>query len=399
MIIFRKKLSDIEKWFYLLWIFFSFFYFMCNATEFRYMYDLREVMNMVSYITILGLCFLFFLKNKFSSKVIVKYFLFFVLVIFIEIIITDKKFLVYVLFIMLAQFIDFKKFISFDIKLKLGILLMIIGMCSIGIIDNYSALINGSYKQALGFSHPNTFCCFAFTIIVEWMYTRFERMSIKEYIIIFIFFNIIRYTGASRTVSIAFIIVYSLTIISKIIPKIFDLKIIKCAFMFVMPIIVFISFKITYMYLEGNAFALSIDEALTHRIRFQAYFLSKYKIKLLGQNIELIGTRISQINGKDRAILDNAYIKCVLQYGIIFMLIICIVYMVFFYKTLKNKKIGLAIFGLFFVILGFGESYTIDVVYNLTMLYLLSLNNLNEKDLNYDKSIIDDKITAVNNKG
>ncbi|MDE7137544.1 MAG: hypothetical protein K2O29_03685, partial [Ruminococcus sp.] len=54
------------------------------------------------------------------------------------------------LFILSAKGIDFKKIIIFDMKLKLSIVIIVVELCLSGFIDNYSAEINGNFKQALG---------------------------------------------------------------------------------------------------------------------------------------------------------------------------------------------------------------------------------------------------------
>lgn len=77
------------------------------------------------------------------------------------------SFMIMVLFIILAQHMNFDKLIRYDLMLKVFMLFAIVGMCLVGITDNYSAVANGTYKQSMGFTHPNTFTCYVLTVIME----------------------------------------------------------------------------------------------------------------------------------------------------------------------------------------------------------------------------------------
>lgn len=288
---------------------------------------------------------------------------------------------------MVAQFIDFKRFVRYDLILKTVIFLTVISLCMVGFLDNYTAISESQIKQSLGFTHPNKFSCIAFTILVEWIYVRFEKIKIYEWVLIAIGCYYIKSIGASRTTLYVFMLIYVLFILAKIKPELFYSRIVKLLFVLITPFMAFLSFFTTYLYSKGNIYMYVLDNLLTHRIQFQAQFLEKYAIKLFGQNIVLTATRTSTYYGTERAILDNAYIRCVLMYGMIFFVMLCALYSILMYQFLNRRRVELAIFSLFFVLYAFGESYMLSTLYNVTLLCFLGINQMGivQKEENHKK--------------
>ena len=372
-------LSFTEKAFYILWTLFSVGYFLLHETEMYYMYDTGKYLGVIVNLTIISLLLVLFLQNKFSKKTFISYALFLLVVTLIEFSIKNQIFLVYILFIMVAQFVDFEKFIRYDLKLKTVLFFLVIFLCLIGFLDNYTALSDSQMKQSLGFTHPNKFCCFAFTILMEWIYVRFEKIKLPEWILIAASCLIIKEIGASRTMFYVFVLVFGLFILAKMKQEIFYNRIVHFIFVIITPLMAFLSFATTYLYAQGNSHMLALDELMTHRLLFQARFLEKYDINLFGQNIELVGTRGANLLGSERAILDNAYIKCALMYGAVFFIMLCAMYSILMHQFLKRRRADLALFALFFVLYAFGESYVLSVLYNVTLLCFLGIEQMGLK--------------------
>lgn len=375
-----KKMPLIDTAFYVLWAFFSIGYFVLSGSELWYMYSLGTYMSFITYGTIMGLAVLFVLKQNYSLKVIATYSAFILMVAFIEISSSDKTFLVYILFIMMAQFIDFEKFVKFDLKLRIAIYALIILLFLLGVINNYTLSEGGQIKQSFGFSHPNKFACYSFTVLAEWIYVRFYKIKKIEYVVILLSVIFIISNNSGRTTIYTFVLICVLFAMAKIKPEIFYSKISHFMFIIITPLCAIISFVLTNQYMKGSLFAVQLDEFLTHRLRFQSYFLTRYDLNLFGQNIELVSTRMSIITGQQRAILDNAYIRSAFVYGVVYLVFICVVYSIMFHKFLKAKHVELAIFGLFFVLYGLGESYMLNAVYNVTLLCFLGMDKLTPRE-------------------
>ena len=53
---------------------------------------------------------------------------------------------------------------------------------------------------------------------------------------------------------------------------------------------------------------------------------------------------------------------------------LCIAYMFLIRYLLKNKKVEYVLFACYFIFAGIGESYMINIVFNITMLILIECN-------------------------
>lgn len=375
-----RKISNFEKAFYFIWGIYAFTYMMFSASELSFMYNLSNYQRAVTNTVILCLLLLLFMMHRFSQVEFVKYAIFIVFIALIEISITDKGFLVCTLFMIAAQKIDFNKFVKFDMKLKLAIFLLIISLCQIGVIDNFSVAINGVYKQSMGFSHPNTFTCYAYTLILEWMCVRFRDMRFFEWILQGAFGLLIFAIGGGRSSGYTFFVIYILFVIEKIRPQIFSSKLVYFIFTIITPLMAALSFIASWLYSKGNVLMIALDQVFTTRISQAARFLATYDINLFGQEIETIGSRRAQLQGVRSLILDCAYVRCLLMYGVLFFLLFIMVYVLMLRKFLKSGQITLGLFALFFVILGLGEAYMLNVLYNITLLCFLGTRNTRAND-------------------
>ena len=134
--------------------------------------------------------------------------------------------------------------------------------------------------------------------------------------------------------------------------------------------------------------AIYLDHFLSSRIRLSAQFMNKYEVKLFGQEIDMIGTRAARLHNVSSMILDNAYVRCLLLYGALYFVTFCIAYMVLINSLLVRQEIALALICIYYVLVGFGESYMLYPIYNIGLLCFLGIVRVRvPKDKNDDKII------------
>ena len=363
----------------LIWTLFSFGFVYCHATEAVYMYETSRFWTPVMALSAALLAGSFFLKKGISVKRLLASVLMCGLLALITLKIWNKQFIVQTLFLLMGQFVDFDKFIKYDLKLKAVLFGSVVGLCLIGVLDNYIGnFYDGTVKMALGFTHPNTFACFGFAILAEWLYVRSRKITIVEILLILAGFAAIVYFAAARTTSYTFIAVLALYMLYKFFPKIFNLRIVHAAFVLITPMVTVLSFAATYLYGHGNRFARKLNELLSERLSYSWHFLSQYGLSLFGRKMEFTSTRTSKDTGASAMILDNAYVRCGLMYGILFLILFCAAYMFFFHWCMKKKHIDLALFALYYILIGLGEAYTVNMFYNLSMICILGTLQLKE---------------------
>ena len=378
-----SKLSiSYESGFFFIWAFYEFFSILFGS-ELKNTFEVNRLDSFVRYAVIVMLTLLFFLKKRVTAKFFVISVLLLILIFFVELANLNKYFLVYILFILNAKNINFRKFISFDIKVKLVTIFTIVFLCLAGITNNYSALFyNGVRKFSLGFSHPNTFTCFALSILLEWLLLKHKSMNLLEWIFNILLFCIVYYFGRGRSSGYAYCVVYIMFVIARLFPDFYKRKTVRIFISSLPLLMTALSFSGVILFEKGNSLIMKINDLLTGRLYGSYVFLKNYKINLFGQDLALSSSRdISYVQTVH--ILDNAYVRCLLMYGLIVFIIIIFSYVLLFNNLIKKNQIELALLGLYFIVIGFGESYMIDPIFNVTLLCLInasgSVNFLSEK--------------------
>lgn len=376
----RENYTSIEKLFLFIWTFYSASYFIFGS-ELGVEYSVGSLSKAAAYATIFLQLFMLLFLKRYNLSDFLKYAVVLALIFLIEISNSDRSLLIYVLFVILAQYMDIDKLLRYDIFLKLCILAVIFGMCAVGITSNYSAVINGTYKQAWGFSHPNVFTCYILIILLEWLCVRYKKMRWYEWLFVAAIALATMQIGGGRTSVYTFAVIFILFILATRTPKLFFTKPIKIAFTVITPLMAAMSFWAASLYNQGNATAIALNSVLSGRLRFAAQFINTYGLRLFGQEIDYVSSRTSHTTGATAEILDNAYIRCALDWGILFFVIIIIAYILLMRKLLKTRRVELALLCLFFVLLGFGETYMLRPLYNLSVLCLIGFRGEEENAL------------------
>jgi hypothetical protein len=227
-----------------------------------------------------------------------------------------------------------------------------------------------------------------FSILVEWIYLRYWKMKWWEWLAILAASMVVYKVAASRTSSYTFYLIYLLFALAVIAPKLYKIKLVKFLFTISTPVIAAVSFVMVILYMKGNSIGIAINEMLTGRLEFAAQFLNEYGVSLFGQEVELVSTRAAQELHISTAILDMSYIRAPIVYGIIFSVFFLVSFILLEKRAMKKGDIGIALFALFYIILGVAETYTIIPVFNISMLLMLNtyrsgFNELLEKIYKY----------------
>lgn len=344
----------------LIWAFYSSANCLFWASNLKRSYSVDGIMKLCDFMTAGLLAVMLLFNKRLKIKEFLLYSVFLAVTVIIEIVVFNRDFAVLSLFMISFTTIDFRKFIQFDIKLKIMWLFLIILMWKTGIIQNYSGLFNGTFKQSIGFQHPNTFAMFSLVILIEWLYLRYQDAGLPELLLIPAFWYVIMEISPSRTTGYTFLLVYLLFLTAKYFPKVFTWKPIIYVLTAIGPIMGTLSVVITKMYIAHKPIAYKINDIMTNRIWFQAEYWQTYPVKLFGGKIDS--------DSSVSVILDSGYIRCILTYGIVFSVILCILFGALIYYTIKQKQTGIALMTVFFLLMGFAETAMLRLVINITFL-------------------------------
>ena len=232
----------------------------------------------------------------------------------------------------------FKKI--FDIRLIT--FFSVITLALLGIIDNikFEMWRNGemSTRYDLGFGHPNTLHLSLFILIALYIYNRYEKLNMFEYILLIALNFIIYHFSVSRTGLIVTLFLIILCAITKIKSNKIRNIIIK------LPTTIFIillAFSFITGILYGKVeFINQLDKMFTGRIAYSNYYLQTYGFSLFGSNIQ----------NDTNALFDNGYLYMYIQYGIVGLIYLSTLFLAIFQNIKKNRDFKKAILVISFII-------------------------------------------------
>lgn len=320
---------------------------------FAYVKGVGKAINILKDLALVLLIINFFVQSKKYKR---KEFIILLLIISISAVVTfvskDREIIKIVLLICTAISIDFQKFIKYDFKLKLISTIIIILCYYLNLTDVYYMYrSDGTIRSSMGFSHPNIFGGFVFSIVCDYIFLRKDKINIFDIVVIILLSFGVSYFSDSRTSQICIILVMLGSIFIKIDKiKILDLKLVKFIVNNSFFIFSIISFILAYLLVQNNPTVINLNESLSGRISFIARFFDEYVVNLFGREIEIIGTLQSKTTGESPWILDNSYAMILLRYGVVTFLMMGIFLNIFFKNTYKYDKYILIIMFVFLIL-------------------------------------------------
>lgn len=275
------------------------------------------------------------------------------------------------LFIITVVEIDFEKIIRIDIFLKISILVFIIVLYKLNIIGTTIIMDSGRIRNSLGFLHPNTLGIIVLDILAEYVYLRFKRISVIEYVgIIFIVYvlNIIASPRSSIVAMMSILILVLLLRFRWVPRKIF----------ITIPVVFFsISYFLVVNYAPTRQLFEKLNILLSGRLFYINKLLTTYKFKLFGQSIPEITSSFSDRYGIKQLYLDNGYLDIVLTFGII-VAILALIYLTFLLiRSVEVNNIPLIIMIIAFCAWGLMENKFYLVSLNISLLAYSKISRRN----------------------
>jgi len=219
--------------------------------------------------------------------------------------------------------IDVDRAIRFDFCMRAALMLLILICGTTGIIKNYvtyRTLSNGP-RYSLGFSHPNTLASLAFLLIVEDTWIRKRSFSIGYMLVEWAIAAVVYVVTLNRTAVLLMIIFPLLqwwTTRSMQRGPVKMWQHIACEAAF--PGAAVMSYAMMLLSEKVMVFRL-FDGLMSNRFSNAAEIYQRYGMTLLGQEVELISVRMARQFGTSIALLDVAYLRMLIQGGILVFLL------------------------------------------------------------------------------
>lgn len=244
-------------------------------------------------------------------------------------------------FIICFRNFDFNKFIKFDFAFKIIITISLIILCFLGLAENVIISRTDSFdvRYSLGFFHPNTLGIYVLIILMEYVYLKFDNLSIMSYLIIFLIgFWMFKITD-SRAAYLSILLLILITLCYKeFLYKIKFGKIFKDCLCYLFIILLLISYVLTLNYKYTNSFMKKVNSMSSGRVELANYFYTKYGAKLFGSYLEEV-----DLKDEKYITLDNGYMDLLIECGLLNTILCCILNIICIKKILKEENVPLLI--------------------------------------------------------
>lgn len=228
-----------------------------------------------------------------------------------------------------------------------------------------------SERYSLGFGHPNTLHLTFFILVALYMYNKYEKLKILDYSIIIVLNLTLYQFSVSRTGMIVTMLLVVFFLISKI--KGVNKIIIK------LPIIIFIIlliFSFATGLLYGKVRIMDkLNDILNGRVAYSHYYLQTYGFSLFGSNTK----------NDTNALFDNGYLYMYVQFGIIGLAYLSILYLKIFKKIMKTLDVKKAVLSICFLIYIFTESFSPNIFMNIILLFAADTIFIKKSNSNYSQ--------------
>ena len=303
------------------------FYFSYILMLFSWMFEsvlyIKELLPYIRYISyILAIIVIFYNYKKFSAKKVLVNIILTIIVIISTIYSKNNMILSLWLFLLACEQIDFDEMVRIDFKTKIIFTIIIVLLYLLGFTTKVEFLTyTGEIRSSLGFGNPNTFGYYMFSICADYLYIKTGKLKFSNIIILILISVFVGKASLSRTSSYLIILLAAMSTFSTIFKKIIFNKITKKIVYITFLILTIISIEIASNYNEGNRLHVALNNALSGRVIISQKYLEKYDYKLLGQEVE-----ITNYTGTKTLYLDNAYLKLLLNSGILVYILIYSIY-------------------------------------------------------------------------
>lgn len=242
---------------------------------------------------------------------------------------------------------------------------------------------NGSIyvRHSLGFEHPNTLSINIFIILITYIYIRYDKFKLIDIIVVVSIGYIGNLVTGARTSMICLVLIVILMLLDKKI-NILKNKCLRNMVIIIVPLCTIISVLLASIYKYDIRIIEQINTFLTGRIRSASYFLQNYGISILGQKLELVSIVESIVTSQQQRILDNLYVKILINYGILALIFynwVNVKLMKLFFEK-RNKAIIIIMFTV--SIYGILESMVIVPSFSLFLILTADLLLKNKKVYN-----------------
>lgn len=225
-------------------------------------------------------------------------------------------------------------------------------------------------KHSFGYNHPNQFGISIFSVITILMvatYNRIYQKGILKYglLVLQAPLLLLIFQSGSRGAEIATLITYLIFFVLLVANK-------HQNFLFLMGTFVLMGAVIFSLYTTSSSvntvgsFLYNLNQVFTQRLQLNNYFYQNYGVSILGQKVFY---NLNATVGSNYAIIDNAYVKLIVNYGLVYTISYIGYIILIMKRVVLKKEVALLIPIISFIVYGLIEQGFIQYWVNFSMLF------------------------------
>ena len=277
---------------------------------------------------------------------------------------TNKTQFLYAFLLIAAYDTDSIKIVKTSMFWQMMVLFFTVLFSQIGLIDDYIWDPGTRERHLLGFDWTATAPMIMFYWTLQYVYIRRRKMTVWEFIaieavhVLLFIWTDSRYIFALATVF----------ILAAFIGKFYNgrpvkTKGIKYIFCAVPWLLAALSIALHVFYDPDNAFMNRLNTLLTKRLAHGLDAVSQYGFSLFGKKITWVGFSVKPTEEVYNYV-DCGYLNVALEYGIIFLILVLVIYTVLIIKAVKAGDNWLLLAALFVLVMAITEPRIMNFSFN-----------------------------------
>lgn len=256
----------------------------------------------------------------------------------------DKSLLIYWIFIIAAHDIELKKIVKAAIGVHLICMMVIIGSSLLGIVEDKLFTQGGDrIRASLGYKYTTDSSNFLLHITLMYIYLKGEKISWESIGVLGVCNILLFKLTDTKSAYILIWVALGFAILLKGVKKFRTNNIIyKTGSIVVVPTLAGIMIFLTIFFDKQITWLSRLNLILNGRLELGSNAYKTYGLHLLGQNIRWVGAS-SYLSNPSQIYnyVDSSYVQNLLNYGIIFIIMVCIFFIVYGYMAGKKNDIYL----------------------------------------------------------
>ena len=348
------------------------------STMFNDISWMPQLMKLLRYISYGIIAVKLIYDSIYTEVEIVKILLIFILLGLVSLHINSNILFCSFFFIIAARNIDIRKLLLGAFWIQLILTIMIAIASQIGLVSDWMYNIEGRNRHSLGYIYPSYIASIFFYMILAYMYIRKEKLHLLESIMIGVLNCIIFVLTDSKTSFVLTFLAIVVFFILKYYKK--ELKnnlISKLLYSYSVLGIAIISIFACIIYSDENNFLVKINSFINNRLIMGHNALLEHGVSLFGERIRWVGFGglgyTTSALKEEYNYVDCSYVKVLLDYGIIFFVIMLVGYALVAHRAIEQKDRFLCMCIIFMCIYSIIEPRIIEFGFNPFVLSLCVL--------------------------